>query len=97
MKEVNLPFSGNVSFIKTEMYWPVNHMVSTKDKSLQCIQCHTRDDSKLKDLKDFYMPGRDYNKVVERGGVGLILISIAGIFVHSFMRIRSSRRRKEQS
>ena len=97
MKEVNLPFSGNVSFIKTEMYWPVNHMVSTKDKSLQCIQCHTRDDSKLKDLKDFYMPGRDYNKVVERGGVGLILVSIAGIFVHSLMRIRSSRKRKEQS
>ena len=95
MKDVNLPFSGNVSFINTEMYWPVNHMVSSKDESLQCIQCHTRNDSKLKNLKDFYMPGRDYNPVVETGGIGIILLSIVGIAAHSILRIKSYRRKKQ--
>ncbi len=95
MKDVNLPFSGDVSFIKTEMYWPVNHMVSSADKSLICIQCHTRNDSKLKGLRDFYMPGRDYNPLVEKGGTGIIIISFIGIAVHSLMRIRTSRRKRK--
>ena len=95
MKDVNLPFSGDVSFIKTEMYWPVNHMVSSADKSLKCIQCHTRNDSKLKGLKDFYMPGRDYNPLVEYGGTGIIIISIVGISLHSIMRIRTSSKKRK--
>lgn len=95
MEEVNLPFSGDVSFVETEMYWPVNHMVSSKDQSLKCTQCHTRNDSRLKDLKDFYMPARDYNSAVETGGIGIILITIFGIAIHSFMRFRSSGRKKQ--
>lgn len=95
MEEVNLPFSGDISFVETEMYWPVNHMVSSKEESLQCIQCHTRNDSRLKDLKDFYMPARDYNSAVETGGIGIILITIFGIAIHSFMRFRSSGRKKQ--
>lgn len=99
MKDVNLPFSGDITFINTEMNWPINHMVSSKDKSLKCIQCHTRNDSKLKNLKDFYMPGRDYNKAVDNGGTGIILISLVGIAVHSVMRLKNSGRnkRKEKS
>lgn len=90
MKDVNLPFSGNITFINTEMYWPVNHMVSSGDKSLQCIQCHTRNDSRLKNLKDFYMPGRDYSPVVETGGTSLIILSLFGISVHSILRIKNA-------
>ncbi len=22
------------------MYWPLSHMVATKDKALQCVDCH---------------------------------------------------------
>jgi hypothetical protein len=40
MKEVNLPYSGSHSFIETEMYWPINHMVAPKDKALKCTSCH---------------------------------------------------------
>ena len=94
MEKVNLPFSGKISFISTEMYWPVNHMVSTKDKSLQCTDCHTSENSRLAGLTDFYMPARDRNNVVDFTGIAIILMSILGIFVHSSIRIASSRRRK---
>jgi octaheme c-type cytochrome (tetrathionate reductase family) len=35
-----LPYSGGYDFVKTEMYWPLSHMVATKDKALQCTDCH---------------------------------------------------------
>ncbi|MGE5679276.1 MAG: tetrathionate reductase family octaheme c-type cytochrome, partial [Bacillota bacterium] len=57
MKDINLPFSGKVSFIKTEMNWPVNHMVSTKENTVKCNECHSRENSRLSALTDFYMPG----------------------------------------
>ncbi|MFZ1517570.1 MAG: tetrathionate reductase family octaheme c-type cytochrome [Ignavibacteriaceae bacterium] len=40
MKEVNLNYSGSYAFVETEMYWPINHMVSSKDKALRCTNCH---------------------------------------------------------
>lgn len=41
MKEINLPYSGKFSFIETEMYWPINHMVAPASKSLKCTDCHS--------------------------------------------------------
>lgn len=35
-----LPFSGEIGFAETAMYWPLSHMVATKDRSLQCTDCH---------------------------------------------------------
>ncbi|MCX7831221.1 MAG: cytochrome C, partial [Acidobacteria bacterium] len=67
MKEQNLPFSRKVDFIETKMYWPVNHMVSQKENSLSCYECHTRSNSRIANLTDFYIPGRDYSKIVDRG------------------------------
>jgi len=43
MKQVNLPYSGHYGFVQTEMYWPVNHMVSPKSQAVQCGECHTRE------------------------------------------------------
>ena len=40
MEETGLPFSGKIGFIATEMYWPLNHMVSPADKALSCDDCH---------------------------------------------------------
>lgn len=94
MKEVNLPFSGKVSFIKTEMYWPINHMVSAKTNTVQCTECHTGKDSRLAGLRDFYMPARDSSPFIETAGLGLIYMAFAGIFVHGTFRIISSRKRK---
>jgi octaheme c-type cytochrome (tetrathionate reductase family) len=42
MKEINLEYSGQFSFIETEMYWPINHMVASKDKALKCTTCHAK-------------------------------------------------------
>ncbi len=95
MKEVHLPFSGKTSFIKTEMTWPLNHMVSTKDLSVSCTECHTRNNSRLAQLTDFYMPGRDYSKIVDTAGIGVILMTLFGVFVHGAVRIVSSKKRKK--
>ena len=97
MKDVDLPFSGQVSFIKTEMYWPVNHMVSTKELTVQCNECHTRDNSRLAGLTDFYMPARDYSSFVESAGIGIILLTLLGVITHGTVRIFSSKKRKISS
>lgn len=36
----NLPYSGQYGFTQTQMYWPINHMVTIKTKALQCTDCH---------------------------------------------------------
>jgi len=87
MKEANLPFSGKISFINTEMYWPVNHMVATKENTLDCNSCHQRENSRLAGLNDFYMPGRDYSKLVEVTGVWMLIITLLGVLIHGAVRI----------
>jgi len=96
MKEVNLPFSGKVSFLKTEMYWPVNHMVSSKENTVKCNECHTRDNSRLAGLNDFYMPGRDYSPFIETAGKLILLFSFLGVLIHGGFRFFSSRKLKER-
>ncbi|MDX9759391.1 MAG: tetrathionate reductase family octaheme c-type cytochrome [Bacteroidota bacterium] len=94
MEHAGLPFSGSVDFIKTEMNWPVNHMVAGTEQSVQCIECHTRDGGRLAGLTDFYLPGRDYSSIVETGGVALLLLSFLGVMVHAGIRIGMSVRGK---
>jgi hypothetical protein len=40
MKAAGLPYSGKFGWIETSMVWPVNHMVSPKEKALRCADCH---------------------------------------------------------
>lgn len=40
MAYVGQPFSGEVGFVDTEMFWIQNHMVAPKEKSLNCNHCH---------------------------------------------------------
>jgi octaheme c-type cytochrome (tetrathionate reductase family) len=96
MKEVGLPFSGEVSFIQTEMYWPINHMVAPRDQSVQCIECHSRENSRLAGLNDFYMPGRDSNPVIEKVGGGVLMLSFILVVFHGGFRIYSSRKSKKR-
>lgn len=39
-KEQNLPYSGKYGFTRTDMYWPLSHMVPPKEKALTCTDCH---------------------------------------------------------
>jgi hypothetical protein len=96
MKRVHLPFSGKVSFIETKMYWPVNHMVSTKENSVKCNECHTRENSRLSGLNDFYMPGRDYSAALDSFGKWMLALTILGVTAHGTLRIISSKRLKKR-
>lgn len=40
MKAAGLPFSGEVGFVETKMFWRINHMVSEAKDSLTCLDCH---------------------------------------------------------
>lgn len=44
MKKANLPFSGEVGFVETAMYWTQNHAVSPKEDALKCKDCHSGSD-----------------------------------------------------
>lgn len=92
MKKSNLPFSGKVSFIETQMYWPVNHMVASKENTVKCNECHTRNNSRLASLNDFYLPGRDRSSFVEFIGKTLILLTFVAVFIHGTFRYISKRK-----
>jgi octaheme c-type cytochrome (tetrathionate reductase family) len=95
MKRVGLPYSGNYEFVNTEMYWPVNHMVAPKEDALTCEECHTRDNSRLAGLNDFYMPGRDAHAGLDLIGKLLIIAALAGVVLHGLGRIAASIKNKE--
>jgi octaheme c-type cytochrome (tetrathionate reductase family) len=95
MKRVGLPYSGEYEFIETAMYWPINHMVSPKEQTVSCAECHTRNEGRLAGLTGFYMPGRDRNKGVDFGGNLLLLLTLVGVSLHAIARIVSTVRNKE--
>jgi octaheme c-type cytochrome (tetrathionate reductase family) len=39
-KSSGLAYSGKHGFAPTEMWWPLSHMVSPKEKALACTDCH---------------------------------------------------------
>lgn len=92
MAYVGLPYSGKHDFVKTEMYLPVNHMVSASSEAVSCKECHTREDGRLASLTDFYMPGRDYNPLLDLTGRLLLIVSIIGVAAHAVIRIKASRK-----
>jgi len=87
MKDAGLPFSGKFTFIKTEMNWPINHQVSSAKEAVQCSECHTRENSRLSELTDFYMPGRDYSSIIDFLGIWNIILALGGVAIHGSLRI----------
>jgi octaheme c-type cytochrome (tetrathionate reductase family) len=94
MKQVGLPYSGKYGFARTEMYWPINHMVSPKDQTVTCGECHRREHGRLEHVGGFYMPGRDYNPWVEYFGGGLLLLTLVGVAIHGGARLAARGRQK---
>jgi octaheme c-type cytochrome (tetrathionate reductase family) len=93
MEYLGMPYSGQHGFIETEMFLPVSHMVSTADHALQCADCHTRNDSRLAGLTDFYMPGRDRNATLDTFGKWLIILSLLGVVSHGAARYFINRKK----
>ncbi|WVN41269.1 tetrathionate reductase family octaheme c-type cytochrome [beta proteobacterium MWH-UniP1] len=90
-----LPYSGQYDFVKTEMVWPITHMIAPKEKSVACVQCHTSAGGRLVGLTGIYVPGRDRNTWVDRLGWFATIAALAGVLLHALGRVvahyRSSR------
>ncbi|HHM02851.1 MAG TPA: tetrathionate reductase family octaheme c-type cytochrome [Caldithrix abyssi] len=86
MEAAGLPYSGHYGFVQTEMYWPLNHMVTSAEKALTCTECHSRN-SRLAALTDFYLPGRDRNTTLDMLGMILILLAVGGSITHGLIRL----------
>ncbi len=86
MKYAGLPFSGKVSFVETDTFWPINHEVAPKEKALSCGECHSRD-GRLAGLTGIYLPGRDSNNLLDKLGWLLVILALIGIFIHSLGRL----------
>jgi hypothetical protein len=81
--------------VETIMYWPINHMVSPKEQTVGCAECHTRHNGRLESLAGFYLPGRDYNKTLDASGLFLVIACLGGVIVHALFRIVTSRKREK--
>ncbi len=86
MKDSGAPYSGKFDFIKTEMSWPITHMVAPKDKALDCADCHSKN-GRLAGIPGVYLPGRDANSLVDTAGWGLALLTFIGVCGHGAVRL----------
>jgi len=86
MATVNQPFSGEVAFVESVMYWPQTHMVTPKEKALACEACHSTN-GRLAALTDFYMPGRLQHEGLNIFGTLLVGIVLLGVFGHGTLRL----------
>jgi len=96
MAEVGKPFSGEIGFVETESYWPVNHMVAPKEDSLQCVACHSRN-GRLAQLAGFYLPGRDSSPIVDTAGWIIVILTLVCVIAHSLLRVCCNTKEKGQS
>jgi octaheme c-type cytochrome (tetrathionate reductase family) len=93
MASLNLPYSGKYAFVSTEMYWPLNHMVSKSSEALSCTECHSHD-GRLKELNDFYLIGRDSSSWIDWMGILMIVGALIGVTIHASLRIFKSKKVK---
>lgn len=88
MKAAKLPYSGHFDFVKTEMYWPIAHMVAPKNDALRCAQCHA-EAGRLEAIDGVYMPSRpkDHQPWIERIGLLVAAAALAGVLFHALIRV----------
>jgi hypothetical protein len=88
-----MPFSGRYDFVRTEMLWPITHMVAPKEQSVKCGQCHSAA-GRMGDLRGIDVPGRDRQPVIDALGWGAAALALAGVLVHAAARVLARRRRR---
>jgi len=88
MKAARVPYSGSYEFVRTEMYWPIAHMVAPKEQALTCDQCHSAG-GRLDRVPDVYIAGRprDQMPAIERAGSTLTALALGGVLLHALVRI----------
>ncbi len=88
----NAPFSGQIGFVKTEMSWPITHMVAPKEKALSCTECHQAA-GRLAGITGVYLPARDRHALIDMAGWALAALTLLGVTGHGLMRVFSRGRR----
>ncbi|MDG5975400.1 doubled CXXCH motif-containing protein [Hydrogenophaga taeniospiralis CCUG 15921] len=87
------PYSGQHGFVKTEMRWPITHMVAPSKNAVACASCHTgATKSRLGSLPGVYLPARDSQPWIDRLGWLAVVGALGGVLVHSIARIVTRRR-----
>lgn len=87
------PYSGQHGFVKTEMLWPITHMVAPSKNAVACASCHTgATKSRLGSLPGVYLPARDSQPWIDRLGWLAVVGALGGVLVHSIARIVTRRR-----
>lgn len=87
-KATDTNFSGKYDFVKTEMIWPITHMVAPKDKAVACIECHSPN-GRLKDVPGLYVPGQVQFPWLERIGWIAAGLAVLGVLLHATLRLLS--------
>ena len=89
------PFSGQYGFVKSEMLWPITHMVAPKEQAASCASCHqSAQTSRLRDLPGVYLPARDSQPWIDRLGWLAVAAALLGVTLHGVARIFSARRNR---
>ena len=88
MQSADLPFSGRVDFIKTQMSWPITHMVAPAKNALACNECHSKN-GRLQNIKGIYIPARDASEKLDMFGWLIALLTLVGVIMHGIGRIIS--------
>jgi octaheme c-type cytochrome (tetrathionate reductase family) len=92
------PYSGQHDFVKTEMLWPITHMVAPAKDAVACASCHTgAAKSRLGDLPGVYLPGRDSQPWIDRLGWLAVAGSTAGVLLHAAARLLTRRRTQREN
>jgi octaheme c-type cytochrome (tetrathionate reductase family) len=67
-KEYDLDYSGKYTFVETEMWWKINHMVAPKENSIKCTACHSKTRTTRMNWEALGYPDGDprYNKGTAR-------------------------------
>jgi octaheme c-type cytochrome (tetrathionate reductase family) len=91
MKEIGAQYSGKYAFVRTEMSWPITHMVAPKEDALACKQCHAAP-GRLDRVPGLYKPGRDGNPWLDRIGWGIALMTLLGVLGHGGVRVLMARK-----
>ncbi len=85
MEKNHIPYSGEYGFVETYSFWPITHMVAPHEDAVGCAECHSRD-GRLKELKGFYMPGRDNFPWLDILGYIALAGALVGVLLHGLLR-----------
>lgn len=94
MDSIDAEYSGEYGFIDTYMYWPITHMVASKDEALGCADCHSGD-GRLAGIKGVYMPGQSNNATLDKLGMLAVILTLLGVLGHGLIRVFLNKKGKQ--